>query len=148
MINALYAYIFMAIILISCSNSKEVVDDQKSILGEWIIQEAEFNGTRDDMKLSEEMNLYTFFGSSIWKNAKGESFEFRDDGTWTSSMVPNEVRDKVELIYKFNQNITINTFGKLDSTSYQFDVIVEELEFNSMLWKFGNYMDVKLQRKE
>ncbi|MDF1674362.1 MAG: hypothetical protein P1U44_01505 [Vicingaceae bacterium] len=145
----LYIYIFLAAIFLNnCTGSSNIKSKEESIVGEWVVQEAKFKGTSDELNFSnEEINLYTFFGSTIWLKAKGNSFKFNDDGSWSSSMIPMEIIDKVKLKYEFDKNIMIDAYMILDSTTYEFEVVVDELESNSMVWKFGNYMDVRLEKK-
>lgn len=136
----------LLLLVISCSNLKKADNKQISVIGKWQVQEAQFKGTIDDMVPTDQMDLYTFFGSSIWSKAEGNTFVFNDDGTWSSSMIPEEIVDKVKLKYKFKENISVNAHMLLDSITYEFEILVSELESDVMIWKFGNYMDVILKR--
>jgi hypothetical protein len=119
-----------------------------SPIGEWEIVKSDFIGTKEDLLNGDKsMNLYTFFGASIWAQAEGKSFVFKEDGTWNSDLIPKEVADILELKYEWEKNIIIYVNSKVDSTSYEFIVDVVDLNNESMVWKFGNYMNVYLKKK-
>lgn len=141
--------VFLIILLMSCSNSKRIDSNIDTIVGEWTVQEAKFIGEYEDMiaASNEKMNLYTFLGSSIWLNAEGESFIFETDGSWNSTMIPIELRDKIQLNYQYNDKIFMNTIMLLDDRKFEFEVDVIEKKSDFMVWKFGNYMDVTLKKR-
>lgn len=140
--------LLISILITNCSSSKNNIEGEKSfiIAGKWIVREVNFKGTKEDLLQVNDVDFYTLFGANVWSKAEGKSFEFSDDGILSTDLIPTEVRNKLKFSYIFNDNIDIKAVMN-GHTTYEFKVVVDKIEDDLMIWKFSNYMDVKLTRK-
>lgn len=142
--------IFSFLLTISISNCSYSIhineqDSTRNIIGKWIVEEVNFKGTDEDFLQTSTIDFYTFFGANLWSMSKDKFFFFHESGLLDTDMITSELKNKVKLSYKFNKNIEIKA-NLISDTLYEFIVVIDKLDTDSMVWKFGDFMDVKLVR--
>jgi hypothetical protein len=115
-------------------------------VGKWVIQDVKFKGTYEDILKTNEKDFHTFFGATGWTNAINKTYEFKADSLLETDMLSNKIKEKVKMSYILNENIDIEVNIISENTKLEYTIIFEKLDYDLMIWHFGNYMDITLKR--
>jgi hypothetical protein len=140
--------LLLSFFIVSCSNTEHLNDISKPLInGIWEVQEANFIGADEDIDQYRGINFFTFFGPISWANSKGKIFNFEENGLLFTNIITTDTKKELKFSYKYDKDIFILPNKDSDNQSLEFNVEVIKLESESMEWKLGELMIVKLVKR-